>query len=205
MEIYNWIDILFAVTGLPALVIMIRTAINLKSLSSLFFGLSVFSFLIGVSLGYFDQIDRAIAREWGDLVAITFTLCALFVKTRNSKPIFARFPLIMTLLPLIGIVFYPMINDAMVVKDLLQITYQGGAIIVGLLVISINQLMYKQRGILLSACFIFLASYILFWYIPASDEVYYQIIALVLFALGIIIAAIGFRRVVVVNQSIKIS
>ena len=85
MEIYNWIDILFAVTGLPALVIMIRTAINLKSLSSLFFGLSVFSFLIGVSLGYFDQIDRAIAREWGDLVAITFTLCALFVKTRNSK------------------------------------------------------------------------------------------------------------------------
>lgn len=135
------------------------------------------------------------AREWGDLVGITLVLCALFVKIRNSKPVFARFPLPMTLLPLVGIFFYPMIIQADVVKDLLRITYQGGAIIVGILVISINHLMYKQRSLLLVACLIFAISYVSYWFIDFPDLQYLEVSSIILMAIGMLLGALGFKKV----------
>lgn len=131
----------------------------------------------------------------GDLVGITLVLCALFVKIRNSKPVFARFPLPMTLLPLVGIFFYPMIIQADVVKDLLRITYQGGAIIVGILVISINHLMYKQRSLLLLACLIFAISYVSYWFIDFPDLQYLEVSSIILMAIGMLLGALGFKKV----------
>jgi hypothetical protein len=174
---------------------MIRTAIKNKSLSSSYFSLALLSFMIGVSLGYVDKIETEIAREWGDLISITLVLCGLFVKTRNSKPVFARFPLYMTLLPIIGILFYPMVNDAQVVKDLLQITYQSGAIVVGGLVIGINHLMYKQRGVLLIACFVFLAAFVLKWVeLPVTKDIA-QTSAELLLVVGMLLSAFGFKKI----------
>lgn len=157
-----------------SILILFNIAYASKSLSNFLFGLAILSFLLGIGLSYFQQIDPILAREWGDLVGITLVLCALFVKIRNSKPVFARFPLPMTLLPLVGIFFYPMIIQADVVKDLLRITYQGGAIIVGILVISINHLMYKQRSLLLVACLIFAISYVSYWFIDFPDLQYWR-------------------------------
>lgn len=191
----NWISILYLVSGSMSLLIMIRTAIKNKSLSSSYFSLALLSFMIGVSLGYVDKIETEIAREWGDLISITLVLCGLFVKTRNSKPVFARFPLYMTLLPIIGILFYPMVNDAQVVKDLLQITYQSGAIVVGGLVIGINHLMYKQRGVLLIACFVFLAAFVLKWVeLPVTKDIA-QTSAELLLVVGMLLSAFGFKKI----------
>lgn len=191
----NWINVIYLALGIPSLIIMLSIALKAKSLSNLFFGLSIFSFLIGVGLGYFQQIDSVLAREWGDLVGITLVLCGLFVKTRNSKPVFARFPLPMTMLPLVGIFFYPMIIEADVVKDLLRITYQGGAILVGILVVSINHLMYKHRSFLILACVVFLGSFIGFWFVSIPGYDWVESVSLILLSIGMLIAAIGFRRV----------
>jgi glucose uptake protein GlcU len=199
----NWLDVTLIVAAIPSLVIIFSISYSAKSLSNLFFGLAIFSLSVGIILTYFQQIDSVVAREWGDLIAITLVLCGLFVKTRNSKPIFARFPMPMTLLPLVGIFFYPMIIQADVVKDILSITYQGGAIIVGLLVISINHLMYKHRSLLLLACLIFALAFVGYWFVEIPNYEYTQVSAIILMAIGMLIGAIGFRKVSISKLSNK--
>ncbi len=191
----NWLDVTLIALAVPSFIILLSVAYKAKSLSNLFFGLAILSFLIGITLGYFEQINSILAREWGDLIAITLVLCGLFVKTRNSKPVFARFPMPMTMLPLVGIFFYPMIIEADVVKDLLRITYQGGAILVGLLVISINHLMYKHRSVLLLSCIVFLIAFIGFWFIELPDFEQIKSISIILMGVGMLLGAIGFRKV----------
>ena len=191
----NWLDVTLVAAAVPSILILFNIAYASKSLSNFLFGLAILSFLLGIGLSYLQQIDPILAREWGDLVGITLVLCALFVKIRNSKPVFARFPLPMTLLPLVGIFFYPMIIQADVVKDLLRITYQGGAIIVGILVISINHLMYKQRSLLLVACLIFAISYVAYWFIDFPDLQYLEVSSIILMAIGMLLGALGFKKV----------
>ncbi len=191
----NWLDITLLATAIPSLFIMFSIAYSTKSLSNFFFGLGILSFAVGIGLTYFDQIDPILAREWGDLISITLVLCALFVKIRNSKPVFARFPLPMTLLPLVGIFFYPMIIQADVVKDLLRITYQGGAIIVGILVITINHLMYKHRSLLLLSTVIFAIAYVGYWFIDWPDFEYLEVTSIMLMAVGMLLGAFGFKKV----------
>lgn len=191
----NWIDITLIASALPSLIIMLGVAYRANSLSNLFFGLAILSFLIGLTLGYFSQIDADLVREWGDLISITLVLCGLFVKIRNSKPVFARFPIAMTMLPLIGIFFYPMIIDAEVVKDLLTITYQGGAIIVACLVVSINHIIYKQRSLLIIACLVFLFSYVGYWFIDIPEFEQFKSLSVIMMGIGMFIGAIGLRKV----------
>ncbi len=195
MENLNWTYILFLIVSIPASINLIAIAKKDKSLSSLFFGLSLISFVIGILIEVLLDNDHGFGREWGDLIAITLTLSALFIKTRNSKPVFARFPLYLTLMPFLVLFFYPFVVNAQIVKELLQITYQGAAIIVGILVISINHYLYKERGLLLFSCILLLFSFVLFWFFDGSIPHLSQLLAKIIFSFGIIVASIGFKKI----------
>ncbi len=195
METLNWTYILYLLVGIPATINLFIIAQKDRLLSILLFGLALLSFVLGILIDYIVEGGMSLAREWGDLVAITFTLCGLFVKIRNSKPIFARFPLYLTMLPLLVIVFYPLIVDSNVVKELLQITYQGGAIIVSLLVVSINHFLYRQRSFLLISCLVFLLAFSSHWFLGESFGIVFEDLAKILFSIGIIIASIGFKKI----------
>lgn len=194
MENLNWIYILYLSIGIPASLNLFLIARKDKSLSVLAFGVSLLAFLIGVGLDYGFGENLSFAREWGDLIAITTALCGLFIEIRESKPIFARFPIYLTVLPFLSILFYPLIIDSVVIKNLLQLIYQGGAIVVAILVVSINQFLHKQRGYLLTACIIFLISYVCFWFLGDFESFPGRDIAKIVFSLGIIVALIGFKK-----------
>jgi hypothetical protein len=130
--------------------------------------------------------------EWADILAIISVLNALFVKVRNSKPVFARFPGYLTALPILILFFYPLISKADIVKDLLSITLEGGAIAVGTLVVSLNHYLYKERGLLLSSIPLFIASYVAYWFV--EHELIHQS-APYLLCVGIVLSVIGFNRV----------
>ncbi len=194
MENLNWIYILYLSIGIPASINLFLIAKNDNSLSVLAFGVSLFTFLIGVGLDYAFGDDLSFSREWGDLIAITTALCGLFIEIRESKPVFARFPIYLTLLPFLSILFYPLIIDSVVIKNLLQLIYQGGSIVVAILVVSINQFLHKQRGYLLTSCMIFLIAYICFWFLDDFEAFPVKDAAKIVFSLGIIVASIGFKK-----------
>ncbi|MCG8372064.1 MAG: hypothetical protein MI700_00940 [Balneolales bacterium] len=199
MELGDWYNSLYVLVSIPTLYLFIRLAFTQKSLAYAFFTVSTLSFLAGVVISYL-VLPSEVAREWGDLVGITFVLCGLFVKIRDSKPVFARFPIVLTFLPTISIFFYPMIADASVIKNLLNITYQGGAIIVGLLLFGLNQLLHKKRMYLLVSCSLFFAAYIFYWFINDQDYIIYKDLSKILFSLGMVIAALGFRKSTITNE-----
>ncbi|MEQ9310506.1 MAG: hypothetical protein RLN90_13710 [Balneolaceae bacterium] len=195
MENLNWTYILFLVVGIPSATTLFYIAKKDRSLSTLFFGLSLLSFLVGITIDLFAKNGFILAREWGDLIGITFTLSALFIKIRNSKPVFARFPLYLTLLPFLVLIFYPLVINSVVVKDLLQTTYQGGAIIVGLLVLSINHYLYRGRGLFLFASILFLIAFILFWFFSDSLNQLAEVLSKIFFSSGIIVATFGVKKI----------
>ncbi|MBO6524369.1 MAG: hypothetical protein JJ971_11120 [Balneolaceae bacterium] len=194
MENLNWIYILYLSVGVPASINLFIIARKDKSLPVLAFGTSLTTFLCGVLLDYGFGDDLSLAREWGDLIAITTALCGLFIEIRESKPVFARFPIYLTLLPFLSVLFYPLVIDSVVIKNLLQLIYQGGAILVAVLVISINQFLHKKREYLLTATIIFLLAYISFWFFGDFESFPGKDVAKIVFSIGIIIASIGFKK-----------
>lgn len=196
MESLNWTYILYLVVGILSLSLLLLVAYRDRLLSVFLFSMSLFSFLIGVIIDFVVSDGLALAREWGDLIAITLTLCGLFVKIRDSKPVFARFPLYLTFLPLVGLLFYPLVNDSVVIKELLQITYQGGAIIVGVLILSINHYLYKSRGLLLLSSGLFITAYVFNWFFDEiNSAILIKDISVILFSIGIILVSYGFKKI----------
>ncbi|RNC85381.1 MAG: hypothetical protein ED557_00990 [Balneola sp.] len=196
MEGLNWVSILFLLAGIPSLVILALSGSKTKELSTILFGAALASFLTGITVDliYFE-VERSRFRDWLELISIASVLCALFIKARNSKPIFARFPIQLTFLPYIVLFFFPMAVDTLVVKNLLQIIYQGGGIIVAILLFSINHYLYKKRELLLISSILFLAAYILFWIIPADiSNVDLKLISNIVFTAGIISSSLGLKK-----------
>lgn len=194
METLNWIYILYLFVGIPAAINLLIIARKDNSLSILMFGIALFTFLTGIGMDYAFE-NAEIAREWGDLIAITTTLSGLFIEIRDSKPVFARFPMYLTFLPFLTIAFYPLVIESQTIKDLLHLTYQGGALLVAILVILINQYMHKQRGFLLTSCIIIMGAYISFWFLDEIALIPGKEIGKIIFAFGIIVGTIGFKKI----------
>ena len=192
MEDLNWIYLLYLLTGIPALVMLTRISYKDKSLSAAFFGGALFSLLFSITLSWIWPQIEDLTREWGDLIAITLALCGILSEIRNSKPVFVRFPIYLTGLPLIGILFYPLIIDVDAVEDLLIMTYETGALIVSLLIVSINHYLYKGRGLLILGVVLFTVAYVLFWFFGFIHEM--ELTAKILFATGMIVCSVGFYK-----------
>lgn len=172
---------------------MISSAYTAKSLSNFFFGLAIISFMIGIGFSYIPNYNSHFARDWGNLIGIILVLTALFILIRDSKPIFTKFPISMTFFPLSGIFFFPLMMHTDVVKDLLLIIYQGGAILVGLLIISVNKRMYKTLTLFVLSSLLFVSSFLLNWFIEYPMADYKDVISKLLVSGGIFSGAIGFK------------
>lgn len=61
----NWLDVTLVAAAVPSILILFNIAYASKSLSNFLFGLAILSFLLGIGLSYFQQIDPILAREWG--------------------------------------------------------------------------------------------------------------------------------------------
>ena len=199
MQELNWIYLLYLITGLPSLLIFARIAVKVNSLSAALFTSAIFSLVFTVTLSMFWPVSEVIAREWGNLIGITLTLCGILSEIRNSKPVFVRFPTYLTALPLIGILFYPLIIDVEAVQELLLMTYQTGAVIVSVLIVSINHYLYRGRVLLLAGVSTFLIAYILFWFLGDNEQLI--LAAKILFASGMFISAIGFHKIEEANKT----
>jgi hypothetical protein len=196
MLIQDWLNILLALVGLPSSFILIQLAKQRKGLIELYFGLALISCIVGRTLIYIPNtnFNPDVTEEWGNLISITLILCGLFVRIRHSKPIFARFPQPLTALPFIILLFYPLVDDAYVIKDILMMIFQAGAIIVALLMASINHYQHKDRLYILIGVALFLLSFILYWILSTADVDPFMITSQIALSVGIIVSTLGFKR-----------
>lgn len=131
--------------------------------------------------------------EWGHITSLAFILSSLAIFIRESKPVFAQFPLFYTALPLLILISYLLVQDTYALKSWLIAIYQGGAIIVSLLMYSIYTYRRSNYAMILSGVGIFFITYALFWYVPEVQDSYGWIWKL-LIGIGMVVTVLGYER-----------
>ena len=168
---FNWLDfllfLLFSYFTVQAYLKFVRNN------ELMFLGLSIaaFSVVVYASVGNVaylagysvTELPVRLIEEWASVVAISFTLCALAVLIHNAKPAFARFPLIFTALPLLIIAVHPMAIDTIILKQWLLAIYQGGALLIGLMLYAVMATYNRNYAILLVAIVIMGCAYLVYW------------------------------------------
>ena len=131
--------------------------------------------------------------EWGHVLSLAIVLGALASFIRDSKPDFAQFPKAYIGLPLLIVVSYVLVKDTFAIKDWLISIYQGGAILVALLMYGVYTYRDNNYTLVISGIATFLITYIIFWFIPIESNVLMWVWKLLLGG-GIIMTVLGYDQ-----------
>lgn len=169
-----------------------------------FLGLTIASvifsiiFLANAAAGFTNNSDlRFISDtvdEWGHVLSLAFILSSLAIFIRESKPVFAQFPLPYTALPLLIVISYVLVQDTYAIKEWLLFIYQGGAILVALLMYSVYTYRDHDYAYIMSGIILFGVCYTLFWYLPVIHESNPWLWQVIL-GISIILTIFGYDRI----------
>ena len=163
MDPARWIDLVLSLSFGTVFFLLLRTFIQRRSLLELYFSLAALFISVPYLFDLFHLETSIHIFQWGKLISVTIYLSGLLVLIRESKPIFARFPIYLTGLPFVSFLFFPLIIDSIVIKDLINAIYQGGALVVTVLVFTINQARKRRRRYYIIGLSCVGASYLSYW------------------------------------------
>ncbi|MDZ7693752.1 MAG: hypothetical protein U5K69_21975 [Balneolaceae bacterium] len=164
------------------------------SLAALFLTLSQANiWLSSIIRGYDSLVDLPLIIELGSIISLSFLLCGLAVFIRESKPVFAQFPLVYTAAPLILIISYIFVKDSFAIKEWLMSIYQGGALLVALMMYGAHTYRRSFYSYLLGATILYTLSFVSYWLLYDILGSYSWIWQL-LFGISIIVTVKGFEK-----------
>lgn len=141
------------------------------SIASFVLAFTQLSLVIDAWLDFYGlTMYSSVIVEWGHIIALAFILSALAIFIRQSKPVFAQFPLVYAALPLLIIFSYILVQNTYALKDWLLSIYQAGAILVALLMYSVYTYKEPRYMYILFGVVLFLFTFLIFWYIPGVQE-----------------------------------
>lgn len=143
------------------------------ALGALFFTLIYLSsFLESILAAYNMTIYAGLLGEWFEIIAISFVLSGLAVLIRESKPVFAQFPLIYTAFPLLLVLSYWLVKDTLAIKEWLMSIYQGGALMVAILMYGVHSYRISQYMYAFVGSLVFLITFVVYWFVPGTKGNY---------------------------------
>lgn len=194
MEPVQWVDLVVVITLLITLYTLLKQYIRRRSLVDLYFGISALILCVAYSFHLLELQTSQFIMNWGKLVSVTFYISGLLVLIRESKPLFARFPLYLTALPFVSFIFFPMIIDSIIIKDLVNGIYQGGALIVTILVFTVNKANAAGRRYYILGLSLVSLAFILYWFVFNRDMVENIWISELLLSTGILLVLYRFTQ-----------
>jgi hypothetical protein len=193
MDPAKWTDLVVSLSFGTVFVLLIRLFIKRRSLLELYFSLAAFLITIPYLFDLFQFQTPFNLFQWGKLVSVTIYISGLLVLIRESKPVFARFPVYLTALPFVSFLFFPLIIDSIVIKDLINAIYQGGALIVTVLVFALKQAKKRNRRYYIIGISCVATSYLSYWLVfNRSTSVELVWVSEILLCVGILFATIRF-------------
>ncbi|GAA5520716.1 hypothetical protein LQ318_03200 [Aliifodinibius salicampi] len=166
-----WVDILLIFIGIYASFELIKFARGRGRLK--FLGLTIaagifafLEFVVVLNSLFTSSTFAAIASfiiEWGHLFCLAFILSSMAIFIRESKPVFAQFPMAYTALPLFIVISYFFVLDNIVLKEWLFFLYQAGALIIALMMYGVYTYRLNKYIYILAGVVLFLISFITYW------------------------------------------
>ena len=201
MLLETWLTILvFGSAILSSFYFLYKSIVDSSAMYFVYwFGLTALS--VSRFLYFFKDriVNYQFISDYVAIVGLCFVLVGLFILIRDSKPSFARFPSVFTLLPVLVIPFFPLLSDKSVLRDLINIILQGGGLVVAILMVFINQVKRRNYGYLVGGVTLLIASYNLKWIFELEDD--YSWIWQVLLSMGIIVSSYGFQKLTQSNKT----
>lgn len=193
MDSAKWIDLVVSLSFGSVFILLFRIFLKRRSLLELYFSLAALVITTPYFLDLFQVQTPINLFEWGKLVSVTIYISGLLVLIRESKPVFARFPVYLTALPFVSFLFFPLIADFSVIKDLINAIYQGGALIVTVLVFTLRQARKKNRRYYIIGISCIAVAYLSYWLIfNRSISLELVWVSEILLCVGILFATIRF-------------
>ncbi len=192
MDLSSWLSLLNVLVLLFSLYHLITVITIKKSSFLILLSSALLTYLIS-NVVYLIDDSLIIAIRFLNTASLVCILSALFNLIRKSKPIFARFPAILGYLPFVILLFIPLVLDQSVIYNLILGTFQGGALLVSILIFSINQKNQKNYLLLIIGTFVCLISFTFFWMIPLTDDKITVITELLLIT-GVLIISLGTKQ-----------
>lgn len=194
----DWGALLLMLVGIFATYKISRFARRFNSLKYLGYALAALFFTLGQGSVVLDgllgsyglTISSNTVSEWTSIIAISFLLSGLAVLIRESKPVFAQFPLIYAALPLLLVFSYWLVKDTLAIKEWLMSIFQGGALLVALLMYGVHSYRRNYFSYTLGAVALFLITFALYWFVPGIKN-YYTWIWELLLGLSIALCTFG--------------
>ncbi len=189
MEIFEWLSIFVLLSGSVSLFWLLPIAFKQKSLTTGFFSASLMM-LLGYHLSFLFSFEAT--GIWFNLFTTICALSGLFSLIRESKPVFARFPLYLVFIPFLIPLFFSLIMNDKVISDLLIATFQGGALFVYLIMSVAGQMKLGNRGKQILGCVILILAFTFHWFISLEsyDE---TAIAEILISISILLISFGLK------------
>lgn len=158
---------------------------------------ALFLAIIGIS-GYlpefFPVMNAEFIVEWATVFSVGFLLTGIAALIRDSKLLHTDFPKYLTFFPLLIILIYPLVIEAVVIKKMIIAIYQGGAIIIGLLIYGYKASEKGEYGYLVVGLVFFSITYVLYW-LPQSVFSLPEYAWILLTASGILVLTVGYNYI----------
>ena len=127
----------------------------------------IFTFLstTGILSRYVNLFE--VSSGWASILALACLYCGLIHLIRQDKPKVARFPIYFTALPFLIVLTYPFAHDTEVIDQWLFQIYQGGALVIGLMIYGMQMMKYAQSYYYkaLGSIGLFAICYISYWFL----------------------------------------
>jgi len=137
--------------------------------------------------------------EWGHVLSLSFVLSAMASFIRDSKPAFARYPRAYAALPFLIVISYFLVKDTFAIKDWLISIYQGGAILVAILMYAVYTYREHKYSYILGGTIVILVTFISYWYISFLNESFPWLWKL-MFGIGLLTVIYGYKRLNIIKN-----
>lgn len=162
----NWSEILLLVSAALSLFLLFYKGSGHRQIR-IFAAIAILSVSVTLFPGMFSARE-AMVLEWARITGITTVLLVLAFIIRQLKPYYARYPYPFSFTPLAVLIFYPMVSDTAVLKDLLNQILQGGALLIALLLTLSLGRRIQKRFILWGGVLLLTISCAAYWMISAE-------------------------------------
>lgn len=135
------------------------------ALTSFVYMLSSLSWLVGqFAVSQETALLLRQGMEWVHVTAISFSLCTLALENWYDRPGIARYPFWLNAMPLLLLLSYLMVYDTLHLKSILAGIYEGGALLIGLLIFGLFTVRNLNYLYAFAGMLMFLLSFIIFWF-----------------------------------------
>lgn len=174
MDINAWVDILLFLSGCVAALFLKNKGKGADyRIMYIMFLSAIGIFCLSTVISFAKLPVQFDLRQFLQITAISFAMSGIFILIRRSKPVFARFPGQFVYLPFLIVIFFPIVDQTIVIKNLVRMIYQGGTLLVAALLIPTSKITSNQKWLILCGIFIFMTSFLLKWIFLADENQYW--------------------------------